>query len=114
MFPHRNIHKFTWMPPDGYIRNWKYLTDRRRHSSVLDFRSFRPADCDTDDYLTVAERLAVSKRTTYRVHTERFSLKKLNEVEGKGQYRVAIPNTFAALENSDAKVNIRNRAWETY
>jgi hypothetical protein len=21
MFPHRNIHKFTWMPPDGYIRN---------------------------------------------------------------------------------------------
>jgi hypothetical protein len=30
---------------------------------------------------------------------ERFNLKKLNEVEGKEQYRVEISNTFAALEN---------------
>jgi hypothetical protein len=34
------------------------------------------------------ERLAVSKRTTHRVHMERFNLKKLNEAEGKEQYRV--------------------------
>jgi hypothetical protein len=30
---------------------------------------------------------------------ERFKLKKLNEVEGKEQYRVEISNSFAALEN---------------
>jgi hypothetical protein len=61
------------------------LIDRRRHSSILDIRSFRAADCDTDHYLVVAkvrERLAVSKQT-YRVHMERFSFKKLNEVEGR-------------------------------
>jgi hypothetical protein len=37
-------------------------------------------------YLEVAkvrERVAVAKQTTHRVHTERFNLKKLNEVEGK-------------------------------
>jgi hypothetical protein len=28
----------------------------------------------------VSERLAVRKRTTHRVHMERFNLKKLNEV----------------------------------
>jgi hypothetical protein len=44
----------------------------------------------------IRERLAVSKQTTQRVHTERFSLKKLNEVEGKEQYRVEISNRFAA------------------
>jgi hypothetical protein len=43
---------------------------------------------------------------------ERFNLKKLNEVEGKEQYRVEILNRFAALENLDAEVDI-NRAWET-
>jgi hypothetical protein len=62
------------------------LIDRRRHSSVLDIRSFRAADCDTDHYLVVAkvrERLAVSKQTAHRVHMERLNLKKLNEVEGK-------------------------------
>jgi hypothetical protein len=55
------------------------LIDRRRNSSILDVRSFKAADCDTDHYLVVAkvrERLAVSKRTTHRVHMERFSLKK--------------------------------------
>ena len=38
------------------------LIDRRWHSNILDVRSFRGADCDTDHYLVVAkvrERLAV-------------------------------------------------------
>jgi hypothetical protein len=43
---------------------------------------------------------------------ERLNLRKLNEVEGKEQYRVEISNRFAALENLDAEVYI-NRAWET-
>jgi hypothetical protein len=42
----------------------------------------------------------------------RFSLKKLNEVEGKEQFRVEVSNRFAALEDLDAEVEI-NSAWET-
>jgi hypothetical protein len=88
MYPHHNIHKVTWTSPDGRTHNQidHILIDRRRHSSILDVRSFRAADCDTDHYLVVAEvreRLAVSKQTTHRVHMERFYLKKLSEVEGK-------------------------------
>jgi endonuclease/exonuclease/phosphatase family metal-dependent hydrolase len=66
MFPHRNVHKYTWTPPDGQTHNQldHILIDRRRHSSILDVRSFRGADCDTDHYVIVAkfrERLAVRK-----------------------------------------------------
>jgi hypothetical protein len=43
---------------------------------------------------------------------ERFSLKKLNELEDKEQYRVEILNRFAALENLDTDVDIK-RARET-
>jgi hypothetical protein len=76
MFPHRNVHKFTWTSPDGKTHNQidNILIDRKRYSSVVDIRSFRAADCDTDHYLVVAkvrERLAVSKQTTHRVHMER-------------------------------------------
>jgi endonuclease/exonuclease/phosphatase family metal-dependent hydrolase len=70
MFPHRNINQFTWTSPDGKTHNQMdhILMDRRRQTSVLDVRSFRGADCDTDHYLVVAkvrERLEVSKQTTH-------------------------------------------------
>jgi hypothetical protein len=60
----------------------------------------------------VREKLIVSKRIMHRVHIKRFNLKKLNEVEGKEQYRVEISNRFAALENLDPKVDI-NKSQET-
>jgi hypothetical protein len=56
----------------------------------------------------VTERLEVSKQRTHIFHKERFILKKLNEVEGKEEYRVGISNRFAALENVDVEVD-----WET-
>jgi hypothetical protein len=37
---------------------------------------------------------------------ERFHLKKLNDVEGKGQFRVVVSNRFEALEDLDAEVEI--------
>jgi hypothetical protein len=85
------------------------------HSNVLDIRSYRAADCDSNHYLVVAkvrERPAVNKQRSHRFHMERFNLKKLNEVEGKEQYRVDVSIRFAALEDLDAEVEI-NSAWET-
>jgi endonuclease/exonuclease/phosphatase family metal-dependent hydrolase len=91
-FPYRNIHKYIWTSPDGKTHNQIHhiLVDRRRHSNVLDVRSLSAADCDCDHYLVVAkvrERLAVNKQRSQRFHMERFNLKKLNEVEGKEQFR---------------------------
>jgi hypothetical protein len=81
----------------------------RRHSHVLDVRSFRAADYDCDHYLVVVkamERLAVNKQRSQRFHVDRFNLKKLNDIEGKEQFRVDVPNRFAALEDLDAEVEI--------
>jgi hypothetical protein len=57
------------------------------------------------------ERLAVSKQTMHRFHMERFSLKKLKEVDGKEEYRVEISNRFADLGSLDTEVDI-NRTRE--
>jgi hypothetical protein len=84
MFPHRKIHKYTGTSPEGKTHNQiDYdLIDWRWHSSTLDVRSFKGADCGTDHYLVVAkvrERLAVSKRGAQKIDTERFNVKKLKE-----------------------------------
>jgi hypothetical protein len=104
------------MSPDGKTHNQidHILFDRQRHLNVLDARSFVAADCDSDHYLVVenvGERLAVNKQRSQRFHMEKFNLKKLNEVEGKEQYRDEVSHRFAALEDLDAGVEI-NSAWE--
>ena len=75
---------------------------------MLNVRSFRGADCDTDLYLVVAkvrERLAVSKQAT-----QKFDLRKLNELEVRKQYQIQVTNRFAALENVSESKDI-SRAW---
>jgi hypothetical protein len=114
MFPHLNIHKYISTSPEGKTHNQidHTLVERRRHSNVLDVCSFRAADCDSDHHLVVAnvrERLSVNKQRSHRFDMERFSLKKLNQVEDKEQFRVVVSNRFAAL---DIEVEI-NSAWET-
>jgi endonuclease/exonuclease/phosphatase family metal-dependent hydrolase len=66
MLIHPNNHKYTWTSPGAKTHNQigHILVDRRRHSNILDVRSYRGAECDTDHYLVVAkvrERLAVNK-----------------------------------------------------
>jgi hypothetical protein len=113
MFPHCDIHKYTWTTLDGKAHNQidHILVDRRRHSTVLDVLSFRAADCDNNHYPVVSEvreRLAVNKQRSHRFQRERFNLKKLNVIEVKEQHIVEVSNRFVALKDVDAEVEINS------
>jgi hypothetical protein len=77
-FPHCDIHKHTWTS-DGVTHNQvdHVLVDKRRHSNILDVRSFRGDD------------ISGSKQARQRFDVEGFDLKKL-DVEVKEKYQVKI------------------------
>jgi len=77
------------------------LIDRRWHSAIIDVRSFREADCNTDYFVVfakVTEILAVSKEDAQKFDGERFILRQLNELEVMKEYQIKISKMFAALE----------------
>ena len=103
MFPHRNFHKYSGLRLIGRLNEIDHvLIDRRWHSSILDMRSFRGADCDTDHCLVIAkvrERLSVNKQAAQEFDTEGFSLKKESKLEVRKEHEIKISNRFAAFEN---------------
>ena len=58
----------------------------------------------------VRERLEESKEAAKKFESERFNLRKLNELVRK-RYQIEITNRFAALESLSDSEDI-NRAWE--
>jgi hypothetical protein len=115
-FPHRDIYKQIWTSFNGVTHNQIHhvLIDNRRHLNILDVRSFREADCDTDHYVVVAklrERISVSKGARQNFDTEGSDLRNLHDVEVTEKYWVEILNRFATSENLGESLDF-NTAWE--
>ncbi|PNF26081.1 hypothetical protein B7P43_G06398 [Cryptotermes secundus] len=57
MFNHKDIHKRTWKSPDGNVFNQidHILIDVRHCSDLMDVRSYRGANTDSDHYLIISK-----------------------------------------------------------
>lgn len=56
-FQHKNIHKTTWITPDGQCGNQidYLLIDTKQRSNVMDCQSYRGGYIDSDHYLVIAK-----------------------------------------------------------
>jgi len=68
-FPHKEIHKQTWRSRDGKTNNQidHILIDKRNASSILDIKSCRGANSDSDHFLV---RGKYRCKIAYKIRTE--------------------------------------------
>jgi hypothetical protein len=69
---------------------------------MLNFRSLKVDDCDTDHYQVVAkvrEKLAVRKEATQKSDIEKLNFRNQNGLEVSKQYQIKISYRFAGLDN---------------
>jgi hypothetical protein len=73
---------------------------------MLNVRSFRGADCDSDHYLVtskVRERVSVRKQLAHMFDMEGLNLKKVSRLEVRKHYQIEISNRFVPLENLNGR-----------
>jgi len=84
-FPHLNIHKGTWRSPDQSTVNQidHIAIDARHSSNVLDVRTFRGANIDSDHYLVTAKvRMRISRTSRNRANIlGKYNTEKLKSPE---------------------------------
>jgi hypothetical protein len=90
-FPHKDIHKETWITPNGHTENQidHVLIDVRHASDIVDVKSCRGADCDSDHYLVKIKyrpRLSTASRST-GTRNVKFNMDRIKERTVRDKYR---------------------------
>ena len=108
MFPHRNIHKYTWTAPNGRVRNQidHVAVNGKFNRSVRDTMSYRGADSGSDHNLVITTvSLCLRGIVKNTSNTRRYDTAKLKIPEVKQQFQIKLRNRFSCLADESREGN---------
>ena len=115
-FQHKNIHKATWNSPDGVTHNQidHVLIDRRHGSDILDVRSYRGADADSDHLLVrvkYKQRISIIQNC-HNQREKRYDYQRLSKdpLTAKA-YQTEVETQLETFQEEGNKENNINEQW---
>jgi hypothetical protein len=124
IFPHKAVHKATWISPDHHTENQidHICISRTFRRSLRDVRVWRGADAASDHHLVIAKLQLKLKRYSNQAEGRRatkYNVNWLKETKIQNNFHVELSNRFEALQlldDSEVAVNDRwvqmKTAWQ--
>ena len=108
VFPHKTIHKETWISNDGVTRNQidHICISRKFRRSLLDVRSYRGADADSDHQLVIGKlQFKLKKIENEKNSRIKYNTDALKDEQIRNQFQITFRNRFEMLVNEDQSEN---------
>ena len=103
MFPHKRIHKATWISPDHRTENQidHICVSKKFRRSLQDVRVKRGADVGSDHHLVIARlKLKLRKNwTEQQGRKARFNINFLEDAQKQKDFQLVLSNRFQALQD---------------
>jgi len=109
LFNDKDLRKMTWKSPDGQTFNQidRLLIYARYVSNVMDLRTFRGLNTDSDNYLLISKiRSRISNaRKTYGSYARKFNSENLKSPEISSAYRKELNEYLASHVDDNDEIN---------
>ncbi|CAH8678058.1 unnamed protein product [Schistosoma haematobium] len=103
IFPHKRIHKATWISPDHTTENQidHICIKKKFRRTMEDVRTRRGADVASDHHLVVANlKLKLKKNwTSGQTAIQRFNTAFLRDTDKLSEFKIALNNRFQAFQD---------------
>lgn len=113
LFPHKQIHKYTWTSPNGKTRNQiDHITiSSKWRRSLLDVRNRRGADIASDHELLIAEirlKICSNKNIPLSTNRKKYQLEKLQMPQLLERFQTNLKNKLENIQTSETPLSSWN------
>ena len=106
VFPHKDIHKYTWTSPNSKFKNQiDHITiNNKFRRSMTDTRTYRGADMGSDHNLVLAKiKLKLCRIVRPRGTREMYDVNKLRNPEIQKEFVLELRNRFSCLTEEETE-----------